>query len=291
MKSDAGIPDISVVTVNWKVKDLLDACIRSVFARTRRHGVEMIVVDNDSRDGSVEMVRDKYPAVNLIANPENSGIAKGNNLGAAASRGRYIVFLNPDTEIIDSALDDMADWLDAHPEAGAVTCKLLSADDSAQRSCCSAFPSLWTEFCDLSTLSVRFPRSRLFNGVMMVDWDYNGTREVERAATACMMVRREAVEEIGGMDERFFFMYDDVDFCRRLRLRGRRIFYVGDIRIRHYHRASSSQAAKFARAITHRGSKLYFRKHTSFPVAIIHSIMTSFFHHFWASILKLTGRA
>ncbi|MFH1456799.1 MAG: glycosyltransferase family 2 protein, partial [Patescibacteria group bacterium] len=131
--------DISIIIVNWKVKDLLEKCLRSIFEQTKNISFEVFVVDNNSGDGSVEMVREKFPQVALAASAENLGFAKGNNLAIKKSRGRYVLLLNPDTEILDNALEKMVRFMDAHPECGIGGCKLLNADLSLQPSV-RAFP-------------------------------------------------------------------------------------------------------------------------------------------------------
>lgn len=266
-------PDISIVIVNWNVRDFLDNSIQSIKDETRGHTFEIIVVDNNSSDDSVEMLRAKHPDVKLIVNTDNAGIARANNQGMSEARGGNVCLFNPDTLVIDGAFDKLLKFLDDNPGVSAVGPKLLLGDGCTQLSCLDRFPSLWTEFCDMSRLLLLFPNSRFFAGIRMGWWDHAETRDVEMLSTACMVMRREALEAVGGMDEGFRFMYDDMDFCLRIRRSGRRIVYYPHALVRHFKGKSSGQAAAFSRRERYKGRLLYFRKHYPAPVRLVHAAM------------------
>jgi N-acetylglucosaminyl-diphospho-decaprenol L-rhamnosyltransferase len=249
--------DLSVVILNWNVRELLDRCLASI--RSERYAIEMIVVDNASTDDSAGMVRDKYPQVTLIANAVNRGFTGGNNQGLAAAQGRYALVLNPDTEIVGDALDRLVDYLEAQPQAGAVGPRLLNPDRSIQPSR-RRFPTVLTGFFESTWLQSLAPRGVL-RRYTVEDVPADVVQEVDWLTGACTLFRRAVLERVGGYDEANFFMYsEELDLCRRIRQAGWRIAYVPDAQVIHYEGRSSEQAVA-ARHIRFNTSKVrYFRK-------------------------------
>lgn len=249
--------DLSVVILNWNVRDLLDRCLDSI--RSSRYTIEMIVVDNASTDDSVVMVRDKYPQVTLMVNEGNRGFTGGNNQGIATAQGRYVLVLNPDTEVVGDALDRLVAFLEAEPQVGAVGPMLLNPDRSIQPSR-RRFPTVLTGFFESTWLQSLAPRGML-RRYYVEDVSANVVQDVDWLNGACTLFRREVLDRVGVYDEMNFFMYsEELDLCRRIKAAGWRIAYVPEAQVIHYEGKSSEQADA-ARHIRFNTSKVrYFRK-------------------------------
>jgi GT2 family glycosyltransferase len=239
-ESAARSPEVSIILVNWRSKDYVRACLRSIAAERRRDFYEALVVDNDSGDGCGAMLEDEFPEVRYIESTTNLGFARANNLAWAASRGRYILFLNPDTEVRADAIETLAGALDAHPEAGMAGARLLNSDGTLQTTCVTAVPNILNQTLNLKALRATFPR-----------WGVWGMRALYRAATtpcaveaisgACMMARREVVEQVGGFSTDYFMYAEDMDLCVKVAKAGHAILYVPEAIIVHHGGTSSSQ--------------------------------------------------
>ncbi len=251
------VPDLSVVIVNWNVRDLLRACLRSL--EGAGCAVEIIVVDNGSSDGSVEMVRAEFPHVHLIPNAENRGFTVANNQGIEVASGRYVLLLNPDTEVVGDALTTMVEFADANPDVGVVGPQLLNPDGSVQSSR-RRFPTLATGFFESTWLQPYTPR-RVLTRYYVLDRPDDRMQDVDWVTGAALMARREAIEEVGLLDEGFFMYSEELDWCRRFRAAGWRVVYLPAARIVHHEGKSSEQAIP-ARHIHFQTSKVrYFRKY------------------------------
>jgi hypothetical protein len=261
--------DVSIIVVAWNVRKLLQDCLESVYAQTKDTRFEVIYVDNASQDGSVEMVKDRFPDVRIIENQENKGFIKANNQGIEIARGRYVLLLNSDTVVLDNAIAKTVQFADAHPEAAVVGCRVLNPDRTLQRNC-FMYPSLLNAFLAATYLYKIFPRSRFFGRERMTWWDFDGVREVETVCGCYSLVRREAIDRVGVMDETYFVYGDDPDWCFRFRKHGWRIMFTPEPQIIHYGGQNTSQMARRFRWQLE-GSKLIFmRLHYSrwtFPVA------------------------
>lgn len=253
--------DLSIVIVNWKVRDLLEKALRSIFEQTEGISFEVFVVDNNSGDGSAEVVREKFPQVDLTASAENLGFAKGNNLAIKKSRGRYVLLLNPDTEILDNVLEKMVRFMDAHPECGIAGCKLLNADLSLQSSV-RAFPDLASQIFILLKIHNFLLHSKAMYRYLAGDFDYEKTQEVDQVMGAFMMIRREVFDKIGLMDETFWLWFEEVDFCKRAKEAGWKIFYTPEAKIIHLYGQSFKQAMSIQKQkVLNRSLAYYFKKH------------------------------
>lgn len=250
--------DLSIVILNWNVRDLLDRCLASI--KSNRFLTETIVVDNASSDKSVEMVRSKYPSAIVIANSINRGFTGGNNLGIAAATGRYVMVLNPDTEIVGDAIDRMINYLDEQPEVGAVGPQLLNPDRSIQSSR-RRFPTLATGFFESTWLQGVAPHTVL-NRFYMDDVSPDAVQEVDWLTGACTVFRKSALDQVGVYDDKNFFMYsEETDLCRRVKMAGWKIMYLPQAQVVHYIGRSSDQVVA-ARHLYFQTSKVhYFRKH------------------------------
>jgi GT2 family glycosyltransferase len=226
------IPDVSVVIVNWNTRDLLARAVVSVRKYSGELKVETIVVDNGSTDGSAQMIYRLYSNVQLIANGDNVGYTRAANQGLAAAQGRYILFLNSDAEVTEGCLETLVRVMDAHREVGA--CSPRWGDDPHMVPA-GVFPRLWMRLLPVK-VNQRIERRR-------IEGFYRDRElfEVEWIIGACLMVRREVVRQIGGMEERLFMWYDDAEWCLRMKQAGWRRVIVPGAKCLHEHGASAKK--------------------------------------------------
>jgi GT2 family glycosyltransferase len=259
--------DLSVVIVSWNVCELLERCLVSMLGGASAEGTtaglatrsEVFVVDNGSTDGSVQMVRDTFPSVRLIVNVENRGFAAANNQAIAQATGRYVLLLNPDTEVVGAALRTMVAFGDAHPDVGAVGPQLLFPDGSVQPSR-YRFPTVATAIFE-STWLEPFAPQRVLDRYYVRDRPVSDAHDVDWVRGAALLVRREAFAEVGLLDEGYFMYSEELDWCRRIRDAGWRVVYLPDAKITH-HEGKSSEQAVAARHVSFQSSKVrYFRKY------------------------------
>lgn len=233
--------EVSIIINNYKTRGLLKQCLKGIYANPPAVEFEVVVVDNNSGDGSVDLVRDMFPQVKLIASDQNLGHHKGNNLGINNSTGKYILILNTDIAIMDDAVDKMYRFMEEHPEAALVGPKLKNPDGSVQMSC-MRFPELLTPFYRRTFLGKSKSAQEELKKYLMEDFDHNSTRTVDWILGACEMVRREAIEQVGGMDEDLFLYFGDVAWCKKFWLAGRPVYYFADCEIIHYHKRESAES-------------------------------------------------
>ncbi len=232
--------DLSVIIVSYNTKQLLDDCLASLLAaEAPPGGVEIIVVDNASADGSQAMVQTKYPNVRLLASPENLGFAAANNRGTAVAQGRYLLFLNSDTRIEPDALVRPLEFIQANPDVGALTVKLLYPDGRRDPDNHRGFPTPWNALCHFSGLSRLFPHTPRFNGYFQSYADFSQTHDVEVIAGSYMLMPHDLFDALEGWDETYFFYGEDIDFCYRINQAGYRIVYYPHVTVLHYKGASS----------------------------------------------------
>ena len=252
--------DLSVIIVNWNVRELLDACVASVYA-SELGGLELeiIVVDSDSHDGSAAMLRRKHPGVIVLPQSENIGFTRGNNIGLARARGDFLLLLNPDTEVHPKALKQMLELMAAQPEAGILGPHTLNSDMSHQ-STRRRFPTLMTGIFESSWLAAWAPAS-VERDYRMLDRADDEICQADWVQGSALLMRRQVYQELGGLDEGFTMYSEELDYCRRAKAAGWRVYYHGGAVITHHGGKSSQQAS--ARTLTHfHTSKLrYFRKH------------------------------
>ena len=256
--------DLAIVILNYNTRDLLRGCLRSL---ENAQGVEFTtgVVDNQSRDGSAEMVRNEFPRVNLIVSPRNGGFAYGNNLALReilnrADAPRAVLLLNPDTVVPPDGLRGLLDFLDAHPDAGAVGPKLMLSNGKLDLACRRAFPTPQVSFYRLVGLSKMFPKSRRFGQYNLTYLDENETAQVDSVVGACMLVRTEALRQVGLLDEDFFMYGEDLDLALRIQRAGWKIYYYPQVEVLHYKRESSRYSTR-AQIEFDRAMEIFYRKH------------------------------
>ena len=221
--------DLSIVIVNWNTKDMTRDCLASVCAGLGSLAVEVIVIDNASSDGSADMIVAEFPEFILIRNSENRGFAAANNQGFEVARGRHVLLLNTDTLIHGNVLPASVAWLDTDSEVGAMGCRVLNTDGSVQLTC-SMYPSILNLLLQLFGFS-KFSYPQFFGRHIMKPWLRDSEKEVEVISGCYLLVRRAVIEQIGRLDEGFFFFGEETDWCKRMRDAGWRLMFapVGEI--------------------------------------------------------------
>jgi hypothetical protein len=274
---NAGAPDLSIVVVTHRTATDVRNCLVSLLHDGGMDGLdahsEVIVIDNASGDGTAEMIRAEFPSVRLIANAENVGYSRGNNQGIEAATGRNVLLLNPDTIVPRGELAKCVEFLDGQdPKVAAMSCRVESTDGSLQWTCSRRLITPWSECCRALLLDRAFKNSDLFNPEPQVHWDRSDTRPVECLLGAFMLIRRTALEKLGGLDERFFLMYEDVDWCRRARDAGYTLLFWPGARITHIGGGFWKQEPVVVFANAHLSGMTYFRKHHPRAVGLVRAV-------------------
>jgi len=251
--------DLSIIIVSYNTKDILKECIESIYKTVKDLSLEVIVVDNASRDQTAEEIKKlEFPNFKFIQNKENLGFSKANNIGVKIATGRYILFLNPDIVVHEKTLQGMVEFMDTHQEVGAATCKVLltngKIDDASHR----GFPTPWNSLAHFSGLSKIFGNIKHFGGYNLKHLDLSTMHEIEALAGAFMIVRREAGEEVGWWDEDYFFYGEDLDFCYMLKQKDWKIYYVPEFTVLHY-KGVSGGLKKVSKDITTADSETKIR--------------------------------
>lgn len=250
--------DLSVIIVSWNVKDLLRENLKNIFTASQDLDFEVFVVDNQSADGSAEMVRAEFPQVKLIANDFNAGFAKANNQAIAASRGRYVLLLNPDMRVPSGTLSGMAGWMDKHPEAGVAGCRLVN-EKGENVPHVRRLPTVWDQLAIVLKLPHLFPG--VLDKYLYKDFDYGREAEVDSIRGSFFMIRRELLDKIGGLDERYFIWFEEVDYCRQARQAGFKVMYAPTVKCVDYVGQSFKQIKRGRAQKYFRDSMLkYFKK-------------------------------
>lgn len=247
---------LSIIIVSFNATELLRSCLRSIYRGHIGFPFEVIVIDNASCDGAPGMVRSEFPQVRLIENPRNVGFAAANNQGLRVATGRFALLLNSDCEVLADALHELVWYAKDHPEAGIVAPQLLNSEGSLQLSG-RRFPNLWRFFMEVTALY------RAFNpkGYFSLGVDYTHIREVDEVTGAAMLVRGKAYETAGLLDERFFFYWEDIDWCRRIRSAGWKVVYLPDAKVVHHVAGSSRNRRQVTHHASLRSTHYYFLKH------------------------------
>ncbi len=256
--------DLSIVIVSYNVRHFLQRTLESTFRAQNGLSLEIFVVDNDSADDSVEMVRSQFPHVHMIEAGGNLGFAKANNLALKQARGDFLMILNPDCLLQEDSLTTLVQFLKDHPDAGAVGPKLLNRDGTFQVTSKRGLPTVWASFCKLSGLSSVFPKSKFFNRYEQGHLDPDEVNEVEILAGAAMMIRREVYEKVGGLDEDYFMFGEDVDWSWAIGQAGWKLYYVPTTQIIHYKGESTKQKGFDREKHFYNAMRLFTRKHSRF---------------------------
>ena len=254
-------PEISVIIVSWNASGYLEKCLESLSSGIARN-YEVIVVDNNSSDGSPTMVMNKFPWVKLIQTGENLGFSKGNNIGIKSSLGKYVALINSDALALPGCPDALSQFLDDHPDVGMVGPRVMNGDRSFQNSC-RRFPTLWNTACEVFLLNRLFPRSEFFTGEIMLYFSYDCTCEVEVLLGCFILARRNAIDEFGLLDEDFFFYGEDIDWSRRCWQTGWKVMFYPGAEAIHFGGGSSKKNRALFKTMQHTARLQLWAKHYS----------------------------
>lgn len=255
---------LSISIVNYNAKEYLQQCLQSILASGCKSPMEIIVVDNHSDDESVHMMSEEFPTVTLIQNARNEGFIKANNKGLRASRGKYVLSLNNDTVVRPGALDSLVDFMESHPETGACGPKVLNPNGSLQNQCRRGFPTPMSAIYYFLRLHKLFPRNEKFGHYLMSHLDPDQVGEIDSLSGACMMVRRDVMDQVGLMDESYTMYGDDLDWCYRIKNAGWKIHYVPHAVIMHYGGMGGSRALPYRNTWEfYRSMTIFHQKHYS----------------------------
>jgi GT2 family glycosyltransferase len=254
--------DLSLCIVSLQARDYLRDCLISIAEATSQISYEIIVVDQNSQDGTVEMIRDDFPHVKLIESAENDGFVGGSNRAMRAGQGRYLALLNPDTIVLPGSLELLCAFLDSHPDVGIVGPKVLNPDGTLQGPCRRGDARPWAVISYFSGLGKLFPDKAIFNGYLLTHLDEDKSYPVDGVSGSCMLIRREVVEKISYLDEDIFSYQEDADYCLRTRNAGWQVYYYPEAKIIHHGGQGGSQVEPVRSIIAwHKSYFYYFRKH------------------------------
>jgi GT2 family glycosyltransferase len=274
-------PDLSIIVVSWNTRELSLATLAAIPEAAAPYVTETWLVDNASEDGTVAAVRTRFPDVHVIENDRNVGFTRANNQALAQARGRFLLLLNSDTEACTGALATLVRYLEAHPEFGACGPKLLFPDGRLQPNG-RRLPTLWREF--VAATGLRRLNERAFAD--RLEWgrsDFSRTTEVEEVSGACLMLRREVLEQVGPLDEQLFMFYEEVDWCARMRAAGWKIAYVAEAEVVHHMAQSVKKAGFSVHRAFYESQYRYHRKHGPPPVWIAMRLVS------WLNLTKRYG--
>lgn len=260
--------DLSIIIVNYNVRQFLENALTSLLRAMEGLQGEIFVVDNASDDGSVEMLREKFPGVRLIANATNVGFARANNAALREATGRHLLLINPDTIVQEDTLRVMIHFMDRNPDVGLAGCTILNPDGTLQLACRRSFPTPWVAFTKIMGLGALFPRSRWFGRYNLTYLNPGETYDVEAISGSFMMITRAAYEKVGGLDEMFFMYGEDLDWCYRVRKAGFRVFYVHGTKIIHYKGESTRRSDIDEIRVFYHAMQQFVEKHFSRSVFV-----------------------
>jgi GT2 family glycosyltransferase len=263
---------LSIVIVNYNAENLLRGCLESIYTGANGTPFDVWVVDNNSRDNSVRMIKSQFPKVKVIENRSNVGFSKANNMVISQSRSEYVLLLNPDTLVIGDAIDRVVKFMNEHPEVGISGCKVLNKNRTLQLACRRSIPTPKVAFFRLTGLSRLFPRSKVMAKYNLTYEDPEKTHEVDAVSGAFLMIRKKAVEDIGLLDERFFMYGEELDWCLRAKRAGWAVMYCPSAEIIHYKGESTKYNSRKAALEFYRAMYLFHKKH----FAKDHSPVTNF---------------
>lgn len=271
--------DLSIIVVNYNTRELTLNCLRSLYLIQSAFTFEVILVDNGSEVGSLQTIREMFPQVRLISNLSNLGYSKANNQGIQIAKGRYILLLNSDTIVEPDTLETMIRMMDERSQVGASGCKVVLTDGTLDKACRRGFPTPLTTFYYVSGISRLFPKSPYFNSYHMEYLSEDDAYPVDCLVGAFMMVRREVIDQVGMLDERFFMYFEDTDWCYRIQKAGWINYYYPKTKITHFKRGSSQGRPLRITYEFHRSMKKFYDKHyrKQYP--------------FWVTLLMYSGIA
>lgn len=258
--------DISIVIISWKMKDLLQKCLRSIYKFTSGIKFEIIVIDNNSMDGTSEMIKTEFTKVALIKNVKNRGVAPARNQGISVAKGKYVLILDADVELIENSILSLYKFMESKPECGISGCKLVDSELNLQYSC-KRFPTIMAFiFRRLENFKV-VKNSKTLRYHTMLDWDHSDIREVDYLIGACQFVRRSVIEEIGMYDDNIFYGPEDIDFCLRSWKAGWKVIYYPHTYILHQEQRITKKNFFTAISLKHFAGIFYIYKKYNFKLS------------------------
>lgn len=281
----ASASDLSIILVCWNNKEYLEPCVRSLFAGGLRNRFDVVVVDNGSTDGSQAMLRQMFPEVGLIQNDHNAGLSRASNQGIEATSGRYVLLLNNDTLVNGASLDALVEFLDATPDAGAVGGRLVNSDRT--------FQATYADFSTLrQELLIATGIGQLVRPGYPSHYDVDGCRAVAWISSACLLLRRAALMQVGLLDEEYFIYGDEADLQYRLQLAGWKVYYLPSVTTIHYGGRSLDRWRR--RKMVYRGKLLFYRKHYGWrrtaALRLMFSVVSAAKILWWCVALVAPGR-
>ena len=255
--------ELSIIIVNYNVKEFLLNLLDSLEKSSENIKTEIIIVDNNSTDGSIEVINKKYPTVITIQNKENVGFGAANNQALEIAKGKYLLMINPDTLVKENTLTEMIKFMDENPQVGIAGCKVLNPDGTLQLACRRSFPTPWVSLTKVTGLSKMFPKSKLFAKYNLTYLDENESNEVDAISGSFMFMRKEAYDKVGGFDTDFFMYGEDLDLCYRVQKSGYKVYYVKDTEIIHYKGESTKRSKIDETKIFYSAMHKFVRKHFS----------------------------
>ena len=273
---------VSVIIVSWNAREYLMQCLASLSAETCRYPMEIIVVDNASSDDSADCAANSFPNVRLIRNTENVGFAKANNIGVSVSTGRYLCFINSDVKVLPNCVSGLVDYCEDHPKAGMVGPRIIGGDGNLHRSC-RGFPTVWNMFCRALALDKIFSGGKIFTGYSLAHWPQDSLRPVDILTGCFWLIRREALIEVGLLDEGFFMYGEDMDWCKRFWAARWQVVFVPTSEAIHYGGASSANSPVRFYIERQRADLQYWKKHHS-KLGVLGYFLISCLHLFLRAV-------
>ncbi|MFH1458939.1 MAG: glycosyltransferase family 2 protein [Candidatus Omnitrophota bacterium] len=278
---------LTIVIVNWNSAEYIERCLKSIFAQCHNLLFEIIVVDNASCDESVDLIKSKFKSVVLIENKNNPGFAAANNQAILKSNSEYVLFLNPDTEILDNAVGRMVDFLDKNKDFCGVGPCILNADGTIQFTCARNFPNPFTELCSYMSFLKNLRSRRPFGNYLMNYWDHRDSRQVNVLSGACMMFSHKVLAEINNFNEKYFMYAEDLDLCRAIKNKGGKLWYLSAAKIIHHGGKSSGLVTGLTYVRYYESMYFFYKQYHGIFVAVIYK----YFLLFYALLVNLKARS
>ena len=283
---------LSVIIVNYNVKNILRDCLLSVQKAAHSIDTEIIVADNASSDGSVQMLKAEFKDVKLIANTQNIGFSKANNQGIAQAQGQYILLLNPDTLVYENTFEECLNFSTQTNNCGGIGVQMLDANNQFLKESKRGFPTPWASLCRLSFLNKLFPNSALFNGYYLGHLNKDDNHQVEVLSGAFIWLKKSIIDEVGGLDEAYFMYGEDIDFSYRIQHAGYHNYYLGTVPILHYKGESTDKYSLKYFECFYSAMKIFSKKHYPKSYPLYHlginslMILHSGYHFFRRLLLR-----
>lgn len=261
------IIDVSIVIISWKMKNLLQRCLQTIYQFTKDISFEIIVIDNNSLDGTSEMIEENFPDIKLIKNPENRGVAPARNQGIRETKGKYILILDADMELIDNSIKHLYNFMEKNSEAGIVGCKLVDKDFNLQFSC-KRFPTLLAFLFRRLEWIDAVKNSKTLKIHTMQDWDHNSIKEVDYLIGACQFFRKDVINKIGKYDDNIFYGPEDLDFCLRIWKAGWKVYYYPFTQIIHHEQRITKKKLFSKISLRHLAGIFYLYRKYNFRIKV-----------------------